>query len=196
MAKDILFISTNYMKQNSVINDNVDDQYLIPNIVKAQDLYLEPILGTDLYQKLRSDITAGSVTGAYKTLVDNHVQKTVREWALYEATISLNYKYTNKSISLKSSDNSAPAENSEIVYLREQIRNTAEYYSERMTKYLCANESSFPEYRSNADSDDIRPNSASDNFFNGLSLEPDYMTRKNRYNGSIGYYNEPDCDDC
>jgi ABC-type iron transport system FetAB ATPase subunit len=168
---DILFISTDYMKQNSVINDNVDDELIIPSIIKSQDLYIEPILGTDLMNRLKTDIsgTSGQVAGLYKTLLDEYVQKTVREWATYEATINLNYKYTNKSVALKSSDNSTPSTIEEIIYLREQIRNTAEYYSQRITAYLCANSSLFPEYTSNNDSDDIRPNSSS--YFNGLYLE-------------------------
>lgn len=168
MANDILFISTDYLKQNSVINDNVDDELLIPSIVKSQDLYIERILGTDLMNKLKSDITGGSVTGNYKILLDDYVQKTVREWATYEATISLNWKYTNKAISQKSSENSEPSAVSDITYLREQIRNTAEYYGSRLTAYLCANSSLFPEYTSNNDDDDIRP--THDNFFNGMYI--------------------------
>jgi len=169
---DILFISTDYLKQNSVINDNVDDELLTPAIIKSQDLYIERILGTDLMNRLKTDISgsAGQVAGNYKILLDDYVQKTVREWATYEATVSLNWKYTNKAISQKSSDNSEPSPLSDIAYLREQIRNTAEYYGQRITDYLCANEALFPEYRSNNNQDDIRP--SSDNFFNGLYIPP------------------------
>jgi len=168
MAIDVLMISAKYLTQNSIINDNVDTKLLLPSIVKAQDLYIERILGTDLMQKLKADINAGTLSGNYKILNDDYVQKTVREWATYIATIDLNYKYTNKSVTQKSSDNSTPSPLEDIIYLRGQIRDTAEYYGQRITDYLCANEDLFPEYRSNNDQDDIRP--SSDNFFNGMYI--------------------------
>ena len=165
---DILFISADYLRQNSIINDNVDTELLVPSIVKAQDLYIERILGTDLMEKLESEITAGTVAGDYKTLLDSYVQKTVREWATYIATIDLNYKYTNKSVAQKGSENSEASSLEDIIYLRQQIKNTAEFYGQRITDYLCANSDLFPEYTSNNDADDIHP--SQDNFFNGMYI--------------------------
>lgn len=164
----VLFITTQYLKDNTVINDNLDSELLEPFIVQSQDKYIEPILGTDLYNKLKSDITGSSVSGVYKTLLDEYVQKTLIHWALYEAMPFLNYKLTNKAVSKKDSDNSEPADLDEVKYLRQGIRDTAEYFSQRITDYLCANSTSFPEYTSNNDLDDIRPNSTS--YFSGLYL--------------------------
>lgn len=163
-----IFITTQYLKDNTVINSNVDQELLQPYIEIAQDVRIEPILGTDLYNKLKSDIEGSTITGNYKILLDDYVQKCLAQWSLYEGLPFLEYKLTNKSVSKKSSDNSTPSDLDEIKYLRQGIRDIAEYFSQRISDYLCANQSLFPEYTSNSDSDDIHPNSTS--YFSGLYL--------------------------
>jgi hypothetical protein len=169
MAKDILFLNVEYIRENSMINGNVDNKIIEPFIKKCQDKYIEPILGTDLLQKLKNDISGNTVTGNYKILLDEYVQKCLVEWVIYEGLPFFNYKITNKAVSKKDSDNSSPSDLDEIKYLRNNVRDTSEYYSQRITDYLCANQSDFPEYTSNNDSDDIRPNKTS--YFGGIYLD-------------------------
>ena len=69
----VLFISEAKLKDSTAINLNVDPQILLPYVLQAQRIYIEPKLGTDLYQKLEAEITAGTLTGAYKTLVDEYI---------------------------------------------------------------------------------------------------------------------------
>lgn len=165
-------IDLDYIKQTTIINDNVDDDLLKHSIVEVQDIYIKPILGTRLYDKLISDIDAQSVTGVYQTLINDYISKAIRQWIIHEVTIDLNYKYTNKAISKQSSDNSESIDTSDVIYLRNQRRNKAEFYSNRITEYLCENETLFIEYRDNDKGDDIHPNSSDDNFFNGMYIEP------------------------
>ena len=61
---DVLFISENYLKQNSVINDNVDMKILTPTIIWVQDNYIQKILGQDLFEEMQSQITAAKGTNA------------------------------------------------------------------------------------------------------------------------------------
>lgn len=168
MAKDILFVNVEYVRDNSMINGNVDNSVIEPFIKKCQDKYIEPILGTDLLEVMKTKVSGGTVTGAYKTLMDEYIQKTLVEWIVFEGLPFFNYKITNKAVSKKESDNSTASDLDEIKFLRQNVRDTAEYYSQRITNYLIANQSSFPEYTSNNDSDDIRPNKSS--YFNGIYL--------------------------
>ena len=69
----VLFISESKLKDSTAINLNVDPQILLPYVLQAQRIYIEPKIGTDLYQKLEAEITAGSLAGAYKTLVDEYL---------------------------------------------------------------------------------------------------------------------------
>ena len=62
----VLFISEQKLKDSTAINLNVDVNLLLPYVRQAQKLYVEPKLGTDLYEALKSKISAGTLTGAKK----------------------------------------------------------------------------------------------------------------------------------
>lgn len=169
MTKEVLFIDTEYIKNNSIINDNVDNELIIPFITLAQDKYIETLIGTRLFRKLEDDISGDTVSGIYKTILNNYIARTLKEWVIYEAMPFLNFKITNKSILKKDGDNSESADLSELRYLRNGIRDSAEYYSERLRRYLIENQSSIKEYPDQLSGvDKIHPES--NNIFQGLYL--------------------------
>lgn len=167
-TKKILLITTKYLKDNSTINLNVDDELLRPNIIKAQNLRIESILGSDLFNEILDAVTNGTVSGDTETLLVDYIQPTIVEWAIYEALPSLNYKLTNKSVAKKDSDNSTPVELNELSFVREGFRSSAEYYSNRITKFIEANISKYPKYYTNSTVDDIKP--SKNNYFSGFYL--------------------------
>ena len=73
MAGYVLFISQDKLKDSTAINLNVDVNLLLPYVRQAQKLYVETKLGTDLNQKLKDLIVAGTLSlpanAAYKTLI-------------------------------------------------------------------------------------------------------------------------------
>ena len=136
-------MSVDYLRDETVINGNVDGEVLEPFIIVAQNLHIEQITGTNLYNKLIADITAGSVTGVYKTLLDDYIQPALLQWSLFECLPFINYNFTNKSISTQDSDNSTAVSLEDVKYLRANIKDVAEYYSTRAIAYLKDNEDSF-----------------------------------------------------
>lgn len=166
----VLFLSVDYLRDETVINGNVDNEVLEPFIIVSQNLHIEKITGTNLYNKLIADITAGSVTGVYKTLLDDYIQPALLQWSLYECLPFINYNFTNKSISTQDSDNSTAVGLEDVKYLRDNIRDVAEYYSTRAIAYLCENEDSFTEYGDNGDNlSDIAINTNA--YFSGIQFD-------------------------
>lgn len=154
-----LFINAEYIKSVSIIDENVDEKILKVSIKKAQDFRIHRVLGTTLYNKFTTDInSSGSsgVTGVYKTLMDSYIIPALVEWTLYEAALWLNYKYRNKAIAAQSSENAQPVDLTVLQSLRDEHKNAAEWYTERLIRYLCENEASYPEYDNNPDGDDIQ----------------------------------------
>lgn len=167
-----LFITIDYLRDNTVINGNVDSELLEPFIVAAQNVRIESIIGTGLFNDIITNINADTITGDNKILLDDYIQPCLIQWVVYEALPFINYKLTNKAVSTKQSDDSNSSALNEIQYLRDNIRNTAEYMSQRVTDYLRANPTLFPLYQNaGTDCDTIRPNST--NYFNGIFLEDD-----------------------
>ena len=67
------------------VNDNLDTALIKNAIREAQDIHLQRIIGTQLYDKILSDIGSSSLTGVYKTLVDDYIQDFLLYAAYYEA---------------------------------------------------------------------------------------------------------------
>ena len=146
----VLFISEEKLKDSTAINLNVDVNLLLPYVRQAQKLYVETKLGTKLNQKLKDLIVAGTISSggnaAYKTLLDDYIGDMLPNWAFYHAIPFLRFKIENGNIYSKTSETGTALSTEEAQHLREEVRNTAEYYTERMVEYICNNNSSFPEY--------------------------------------------------
>ncbi len=168
----VLFISEDKLKDSTAINLNVDVNLLLPYVRQAQKLYVETKLGTDLNNKLKDLIVAGTVGAVgnenYKTLLDDYIGDMLPNWALYHCIPFLRFKVENGNIYSKTSETGTALSTEESQHLREEIRNTSEYYTERMIDYICNNNSLFPEYNTNTGSD-VNPDENA--YYNGMNLE-------------------------
>tara|TARA_R110000772_G_scaffold211071_1_gene321748 strand:+ start:204 stop:779 length:576 start_codon:yes stop_codon:yes gene_type:complete len=168
----VLFISEETIKNSTTINGNVDVEMLLPYIKVAQDIHVQQVLGTDLYDKLQVDIegTGGaSLTGNYKILVDTYIQPLLIHYSLYECLPFLSYKIMNKDIVRKISETSSSASLEDIKYIRNIVLNTAQFYTQRLIDYICNNSANFPEYNTNSNGD-MSP--SKEGYFNGMNLTP------------------------
>jgi len=168
----VLFISEAKLKDSTAINLNVDPEILLPYVLQAQRIYIEPKLGTDLYQKLEALITAGTIGNvgneAYKTLVDEYIGDCLPSWAFHMCIPYLRFKTENGNIYSKTSETGNALSTEEAQHLREEVRNNAEYFTERMIKYITNNITLFPEYNTNSGAD-ISPDQNA--YYNGMNLE-------------------------
>jgi hypothetical protein len=168
----VLFISEAKLKDSTAINLNVDTNLLLPYVRQAQKLYVEPKLGSKLFEKLKTLITNNTIGNvgneAYKTLLDDYIGDMLPNWAFYHAVPFLRFKIENGNIYSKTSETGTALSTSEAQHLREEVRNTAEYYTERMIKYITNNTSDFPEYSTNSGAD-VNPNTNA--YYAGMNLE-------------------------
>ena len=168
----VLFISEAKLKDSTAINLNVDPQILLPYVLQAQRIYIETKLGTTLYEKLEALITAGTIGNvgneAYKTLVDEYIGDCLPSWAFHMCIPYLRFKTENGNIYSKTSETGNALSTEEAQHLREEVRNNAEYFTERMIKYITNNITLFPEYNTNSGAD-ISPDQNA--YYNGMNLE-------------------------
>ena len=168
----VLFISELKLKDSTAINLNVDPEILLPYVLQAQRIYIETKLGTTLYEKLESLITAGTIGNvgneAYKTLVDEYIGDCLPSWAFHMCIPYLRFKTENGNIYSKTSETGTALSTEEAQHLREEVRNNAEYFTERMIKYITNNITLFPEYNTNSGAD-ISPDQNA--YYNGMNLE-------------------------
>jgi len=155
-----LFVNINFIKENSPIDENVDDK-LIENVIwYIQKEYVEKTLGTNLYNDICTEIISDSTLATvpdYLTLVDNYVADAILYWVLCESQIPLTYKFRNKSVNKNTDPNSQPVGFEEHKYLCDYYRPKAQYFTERLERYLCANETLYPLYCTEDEEDELSP---------------------------------------
>jgi len=191
MSANILFISETTLKDRSLLQDNVDPKLIRPTIKQSQDMYIEPILGTGLYQELQTQIEDNSLTVLNKKLLDLYVTDCICWYVASEMVMSLGFKMTNKNVLRKQSENSNEGSLSELFDLMNYYKNKAEWYAQRITNYLCENIIDYPLYNNpGSGSDIIHPNGSS--YSTGMFLGgserhyKDYSEMYQSQNGALG----------
>ena len=186
----VLFISESKLKDSSAINLNVDTSLLLPYIRQSQKLYIETALGTELTDKIKDLITAGTISAganaAYKTLLDDYIADVLVSYSFYHAIPFLRFKVENGNIYSKTSETGTALSTEEAQHLREEVMNTGQYYRERLIDYIRNNTTSYPEYSTNSGAD-VSPSTA--NYYAGMNLERPYkqgaeLTLRNFLNAS------------
>ena len=165
-----LMISATRLKKDTALGGSVDDNLIMPYILLAQDMYILPILGTDLDAKIKSDIQAGSLTGNYKTLVETYIQPALVQFSFAELAPFMRLRFVNNAIVVMgATEQSSSATYEDLRPVIDRAKDAAEFYRQRCIDYLRNNSSLFSEYTSNTGSD-LDPTTA--NYFAGIQLEP------------------------
>lgn len=146
----VYLISEATMKKNSVVNNNVDGMYLLPAIEFAQDSGLQPIIGTKLYNKLMDLVESGEITGAtdYKYLLDEYVTQYLVNKVTADIQIPLSYKLKNQGVVQTTGENTFTPSMKDLQYVINHYQMQADFYANRLSDYLCANNKKYPEYKS------------------------------------------------
>ena len=159
----VLFIQRKDLVTFTSANGNIDTDKLLPYVDMSQSIEVQRLLGTKLYDKLKADITGGTLTGNYLTLVDTYIKPILIHYAMMYALPYLSITIGNGGIYRNNAENAQSLSKDEIDYLVEKERDSAQYYSTRMIDYLNYNAASkFSEYYTNSN-EDISPESQ-DNF--------------------------------
>lgn len=148
MSRNILFISVDTIKDRTGLHFNVDPKLVYPDILFAQDAYILPVLGTALYNKLQDDIDCKSLTCDYETLLNEYITPCLVYQVMSELPMALSYQFYNKGVVKKTGDGQIEPSASELTEVAQRYTSRAEYYRQRLVKYLKqqSSQNKFPEY--------------------------------------------------
>tara|TARA_R100000781_G_scaffold2811_1_gene4333 strand:- start:668 stop:1246 length:579 start_codon:yes stop_codon:yes gene_type:complete len=164
-----LFISATRLKKDTALGGSVDDNLIMPYILLAQDMNILPVLGTDLYDKLKSEVQAGTLAGAYKTLMETYIQPALVQFSFSQLAPYLRLRFVNNAVVVMgATEQSSSATYDDIKPLMDTATDAAEFYRQRMISYLQNNTSSFTEYTSNTGAD-LDPTTR--NYYAGINLD-------------------------
>ena len=66
---DTFIISEEKLREFTDINDNLDSKLIKNGVREAQDIYLQRLTGTALYEYILAQIDANTLSGSYKILI-------------------------------------------------------------------------------------------------------------------------------
>jgi hypothetical protein len=191
MSKNILILSPALLKERTALHDNVEEKLIYPEIKAAQDLNVPPLTGTALYDKLLSDIEAGTLSGDYKTFVDEYLIDMLANYVMAELPLGITYQIWNKGVAAKTTDASNTPSMSELFDIANKYKNRAEHYEKRARKFLQQwGPTKYPEYlQPGSQIDTIVPKR--NDFSNPIYLGEDTQTYKSYEERYQGY--NPQC---
>lgn len=149
----VLMINIDDILQYTTISGNIDEFKVYPHIQNAQILYIEPILGSDLYDKIIELVQNGDITGStntnYNTLLTDYITPSLIFHTM-ELFIPLNsYEISNGGTNRFAPTNTQISEIDEIEKVSNKYRIIGSKYDKKLSDYLCKNSSLFTEYINN-----------------------------------------------
>jgi len=149
---DTLIISETKLRSFSDLNNNVDSKLLTTAIQVAQDIYLQRLISTALYNRIMNDIDNNTLAGDYLTLVDDFIVPFLIYSAYWE---SLEYVFmrprNNGLLTPTGGENSVNVDQSLFDKKRQLASNKSQFYGNKLTQYLIQNQAQFPELNNNAE---------------------------------------------
>ena len=147
----ILLVSEDYIKTNSNLNDNVWGDYLLPAIREAQDMGLQSIIGSCLYNQILTLVDnstiADSGNTAYKVLLDEYIQPYLLYQVLTDLIPIIGTKLANLGTVISNDEHIINLTEAERSNLKHYYEMRADFYCRRMQEYLLNNKDLYPELK-------------------------------------------------
>ena len=161
MSKQVLLISEDKVKTLSNLDNNVFGKWLLPAIYEAQDIQLQNIIGSCLYDMIISlvddDIIGEDAYAAYKELLDNQIQDFLIYQTLVNVIPKINVNMANMGSVVSNDEHIQLLSQGNIDLLRSYYQGIADVYQKRLQDYLLQNCIYFPELNA-CNCTGIRPN--------------------------------------
>ena len=156
-------ISEAQIRSYTDIDNNVDTALVKNGIREAQDIKLQPIIGTLLYEKLISLVDAGtmgdSANANYKTLLDSYIQNMLIYAAYWYILDSIYIRSRNNGLLIPDGGESSVAADRSIYNVKRQsVQNKMEFYSNLLTDYIIEEQTLYPELNASNKLYDLNPN--------------------------------------
>jgi hypothetical protein len=169
MAQFVYFVSVTYLKDNTPLNENLDDKLLKSSIKEAQEIYIRDVIGSGIYDELQDQAYNGTLTADNTTLLDSYIAPCLKYYTLTESMLPMTFKFMNKSVASRNSENATAITPQELSLIEQRYRDKAEYYAERLRDFLKENPTIYPKYLNPGTGFDvIRPKNTA--FFGGMYL--------------------------
>lgn len=130
-----LFITMTELKRKSIIDGALDTDKLVQFVEVAQDVHIQNFLGTKLYEKIQTLITADTLDDAvnseYKTLLNTYIKPMLIWYSQYSYIPFAAFQISNGGVFKHSSESSENVTKEELDSLTAKAKDFADFYTNR-----------------------------------------------------------------
>lgn len=141
--RNTLLVNINRLKKDSYIDVNVDDNTIRVAALAIQDIIIERVTGTCLFDILSDMVCSGAINNpcnsVYKELLDSYLFPIFSYGILSEINIPLSLKTRNAGVIRNNDDSLTQTSLDDIKYLNQLYRNKADFYINRAVNFICCN---------------------------------------------------------
>ena len=120
------------LKKIYAIDSNLEDSYILPIILKCQDLIIQPLFCSTDYDKIIEEISTDTVTPQTANIL-KYIEPIIAQYVLAESIYSTAFKSKNN----PDYQENAKALYTEINYLNGKYMADVKQYTTKLYKYLC-----------------------------------------------------------
>lgn len=148
---ELLFITSQEITQTTILSGNVDTDKYKMCILNTQVRIIEPLLGTELYEKIISDIEGDTLTGLYLELFNDYVKPITKYESVADYIAISPYTLANNGLFKKSPENETLPSVKEVEVLSDRYSSIAQTFVNRFKKWIGLNKDNISEYKTNQD---------------------------------------------
>jgi len=139
----IKLLNIQYIKDTTVIQNNLEDGVLSAILLKCQRYYLIDAIGSKLYKDIENRVKNNNITGLYLELMNDYIAPFLSEWTVYEGLLSINFQITQQGVVKKISETSQSIDIDEMKLYRNNVKNAAEFFSTELKLFIKENKNTF-----------------------------------------------------
>jgi len=142
---EILFISPQELSNTTILSGNVDiDKYTFC-IANVQVTTIEPLLGSELYEKIITDLEDGTLADLYLELFEKYIKPITKHYSVGQYIEIASYILDNGGLYKHTGENIEVVDKQEAQFLSNKYNAMAQMYVQRFEKWICKNV--IPEYK-------------------------------------------------
>jgi hypothetical protein len=197
----VLLVSETKVKAFTTLNQNLDQALLTSCIFIAQEVHLQPVIGTkgyDYYMNLVKSVqlSGGTMSSPDRIMLDDYIAPIVIWGGYYEAIPEIWARKMNKGLQVGSSEQSNAVDIKGMQYYRDNALNKYQFYIQRLLDRVQAYSGDYPWFFSYSNLDGMP--STNQNYFAGITFTPGFRKppNKNSWYRNLPMYQGPEYDAC
>lgn len=131
-------ISPTTVREYSWMQENVDEDFIVPLITPIELFKLVPVIGQDKYDELIGQVETPPMTAANIALME-YITPMLAFYTLEKLAFALGNQITNTGVISKDNENGANLTREAMFRTEHEFKSMAESYQKRLIDYMCEN---------------------------------------------------------